>query len=98
MRRAIGRQDGQAVEGDVGQMGTASGKAGEMGVVLEVADQGVLVVVVHVGDDALLRCFVRAAGGFVRHGGKGVNADRRLHEEFSTHCLLSATMKPQTVP
>ena len=54
-------------------------------------------VVVHVGDDALLRCFVRAAGGFVRHGGKEVKADRRLHEEFSTHCLLSATMKPQTV-
>lgn len=35
-------------------------------------------VVVHVGNDALLRCFVRAAGGFVRHGGKEVKADRRL--------------------
>ena len=50
-------------------MGITSGEAGELGVVLEVADKGVLVIVVHVGDDALLRCSICALGGFVRHGG-----------------------------
>ena len=50
-------------------MGIASGETGEMGVVSEVADQGVLVVVVHVRDDSVLCCFIWALGGFVRHSG-----------------------------
>ena len=69
MRSAVGRENSQVVEADVGQMGIASGKAGELGVVLKVADKGVLVVVVHVGDDALLRCCIGGLGGLVRHGG-----------------------------
>ena len=36
---------------------------------LEVADEGVLVIVVHMGDDALLRCGVGCVRGFVRHAG-----------------------------
>ena len=64
---AVGREDGQAVETDVDQVSIPSGEAGEVGVVLEVADQRVLVIIVHVGDDALLRCFVCALGGSVRH-------------------------------
>ena len=70
MRGTIGGEDGQVVETDVGQVGITSGKAGELGVVLQVADKGVLVVVVHVGDDALLRCFVLALGEVVRHGSR----------------------------
>ena len=46
-------------------MGIASGETGEMGVVSEIADQGVLMVVVHVRDDSVLCCFICALGGFV---------------------------------
>lgn len=69
MRCAVGGEDGQVVEANVGQMRVASGKAGEMGVVPKVADEGVLMVVVHVSDDALLCCFIRAFRDFVRHDG-----------------------------
>lgn len=50
-------------------MGIASREAGELGVVFKVANEGVLVVVVHVGDDALLRCGIGCSGGFFRHSG-----------------------------
>ena len=68
MRRAVGGEDGQVVETNVGQMRVASGKAGEMGVVPEVADKGVLMIVIHVSDDALFRRFIRAFGDSVPHG------------------------------
>lgn len=69
-------------------MGAASGKAGEPGVVLEVADQGVLVVVVHVGDDAPFRCVVCASGALVRHRG-GCNAyDQGGFFVYSARCIL----------
>ena len=66
--RSAGRcEDGQAVEVDVVQTRVPSGKAGELGVVPKVADQGVLMILVHVGDDPLLRCFVRALGCLLCH-------------------------------
>lgn len=67
MRCTIGREDGQVVVPDVGEMGITGGKAGEVGVVLKVADEGVLVVIVHVGDDALLRCCIGRLGVLLRH-------------------------------
>ena len=69
VRCARGREDGQAVKTDVDQLGITGGEAGELSVVLQVAYQGVLVIIVHMGDDALLRCFICVLGGFVPHSG-----------------------------
>lgn len=48
-------------------MRVTSGEAGELGVVPEVADEGVLMIVVHVSNDALLRCFICTLRFFVIH-------------------------------
>ena len=69
MRGVVGGEDCQVVETNVDQMRVASGKIGEMGVVAEVADKGVLMIVIHVRDDALFRCFIRAFGDSVPHDG-----------------------------
>ena len=67
MRCTIGRENSQVDVADIGKMGITGGEAGEIGVVLEVADEGVLVVVVHVGDDALLRYCIGVFGAILRH-------------------------------
>ena len=59
--------DGEVTVGDVGQSGITGRGGGKMTVVLEEADERVLVVIVHVGDDASLRsCLL---GGRVSHNG-----------------------------
>ena len=62
----ITRRDGHRLECDIRQLGVAGSKRRQMGVVLQVTDQGVLVVGVHVGDDAVFRGSVFI---LVRHGG-----------------------------
>lgn len=95
MRCAVGREDGQVVEADVSQVGITSGKAGELGVVLEVVDKRILVILVHVGDYALLRCGIGCFGAFVRHAGcaravvAGVFVRRmRMEQRFGNQVFL----------
>ena len=67
MSCTIGREYGQVIVADIGKMGITGREAGEIDVVLKVADEGVLVVFVHVGDDALLRCCIGVFGVLLRH-------------------------------
>ena len=77
----ITRCNGHKIECDIRELSVAGSKRRQMGVVLQVADQGVLVIGVHVGDDALFRgcvfvlvrhrkaCSKRYSGGVI--GGLG---------------------------
>lgn len=58
--------DGEVIIGDAGQSGITGGEGGKMTEVLEEADERVLVVIVHVGDDANLRSFFGGRAGHVR--------------------------------
>lgn len=89
MRCAVGGEDSQVVEANVGQMRVASGKAGETGVIPEVADKGVLMIVIHVGDDALFRCFICAFGSFVPHDGllEWLNGGRRMEQRLGNQVV-----------
>lgn len=63
---SIAGLDSDVIKGDVGQSGITGGEGGKVTEVLEEADERVLVVIVHMGDDASLRsCFL---GGRVGHG------------------------------
>ena len=98
----FGGEDGEVVEADVNQVGIASREAGELGVVFKVANEGVLVLVVHVGDDALLRCGIGCLGGLFRHSVEQgelllkcwevarSSGLLRLHDEASRRSPLSA--------
>lgn len=59
------RRNGHRIECDIRKLGVAGSKRRQMGVVLQVADQGVLVVGVHMSDDAVFRGCVFV---LVRHG------------------------------
>lgn len=84
----FGGEDGEVVEADVNQIGIASREAGELDVVFEVANEGVLVVVIHVGDDALLRCGIGCLGGFFRHSD---SARRAVAEVFGSFKVKRAS-------
>ena len=51
----VTRGNGDGIECDIRELRVAGSKRRQMGVVLQVTDQGVLVVGVHVGDDAIFR-------------------------------------------
>ena len=80
-------------------MRVTSGEAGAPGVVPKVADKGVLVIVVHVGDDALLRCFIRTLRAFLCHSGctngclpKRLKGGRRMEQTLKiSSCQVYTT-------
>ncbi len=53
------RGDDEVIEGDVVEFRVTSGGGGEMAEMLQISDERILMIIVHVRDDSLFRIAVR---------------------------------------
>ncbi len=59
MSGAFVRGDDEVIEGDVVEFRVTSGGGGEMAEMLQISDERILMIIVHVRDDSLFRIAVR---------------------------------------
>lgn len=68
-RSRVGRDD-EVVKGYIAEPSVPGGKGGEMTKMLQVADERILMIFVHVRYDPLLWTCVRCCDGFFSHGSR----------------------------